>query len=134
MPVVMGEHHQALSDLELVLHQKGVSYFQVSENYSHLLLVESPTCTCSDCRFCVFVEFCFFLGQGKSPPVRLFSSAQESVIGNLLDFNSRNHSQKLSSIVRYLKVATTPVTMPKAHTLEKLWELITDPIVSLVVL
>ena len=62
--------------------------------------------------------------------VRLFNTTQDSVIENLLDFNSRNIAQKLTTIVRYLKVATTAVTMPKAYTLVKLWELITDPIVS----
>ena len=62
--------------------------------------------------------------------MKLFSVTQSSVLDNLLDFNSRVYSQKLTSIVEYLKIATTPMTMPKAYTLTKLWELITDPIVS----
>jgi hypothetical protein len=63
--------------------------------------------------------------------VKLFSVTQNSVLDNLLDFNSRVQSQKLSSIVQYLWVATTAETMPKAYSLTKLWELITDPIVSI---
>ena len=70
--------------------------------------------------------------QGDSCAVKLFSITQNSVLDNLLDFNSRVQSEKLSSIVQYLRVATTPVTMPKAYSLTKLWELITDPIVSMV--
>ena len=69
--------------------------------------------------------------QGDSCAVKLFSVTQNSVLDNLLDFNSRVQSQKLASIVQYLRIATTPVTMPKAHALTKLWELITDPIVRL---
>ena len=64
--------------------------------------------------------------------MKLFSITQDSVLDNLLDFNSRVQSDKLSSIVQYLRVATTAVAMPKAHSLAKLWELITDPIVSTV--
>ena len=69
--------------------------------------------------------------QRDSCALKLFSVTQNSVLDNLLDFNSRVQSEKLSSIVQYLQVATTAVTMPKAYSLTKLWELITDPIVSM---
>ena len=82
---------------------------------------------------CAFMYMYIFtpILQGDSCSVKLFSVTQNSVLDNLLDFNSRIQSQKLASIVQYLRVATSAVAMPKGHSLTKLWELITDPILSI---
>ena len=159
--VDLDEHTQALNDLELVLCQRGTSYFQVSTFVlslcilflcTSLLVLYIPNLVPKPFTRSEMVKLrekgmgdeakhvrsyhgSLYLTtalQGDSCAVKLFSITQDSVLDNLLDFNSRVQSQKLTSIVQYLRIATTPVTMPRAHTLTKLWELITDPIVSIV--
>ena len=56
--------------------------------------------------------------------MRLLSSAQESVLENLLDQQDRLSSYLLCSLMHHLQLATTPSRMPGAKVLSNLWELL----------
>ena len=64
--------------------------------------------------------------------VRLFNTVQDNIVDNLLEVTSAVTSRKLHSVLEYLTLTTTATLMPRASILLRLWEMVADPHVSLV--
>ena len=59
---------------------------------------------------------------------------QDNIVDNLLEVTSAVTSRKLHSVLEYLTLTTTATLMPRASILLRLWEMVADPHVSLVLL
>ena len=89
----------------------------------HALLIFSTACSHTHTHHSVPIQ-----------KVRLFSTVQDNIVDNLLEVTSAVTSRKLHSVLEYLTLTTTATLMPRASILLRLWEMVADPHVSLVLL